>query len=666
MIVKVVAKKAGGGSFGGLADYMLDEKNEREKVEDYEFTNCSFEKEQVEKNLKEIEFTQNKNTRSKSDKTFHLIVSFQEGENPTVEERRAIELELVKSIGLENNQRLSAYHTNTDNKHIHIAINQVDSEFFNNTVPFQSINKLQIKAIELENKFNLLADNHIPRTAKKERTPQEVHRGIENFKDWAKEQAGEKIKELLKEPQGVKWEELHKTLGELNLELRERGNGFIVCDSEGKLFCKASDVSRELSKSNLEKKLGKFEKPVERVKGDKSFGDTKGDKSKHWEQYRSAEKEKALTKQRALADLKSTYAKQKADLKERGRLERGELKRSTQVYFGGKMPKYKELFEAQQRRGDKLRENFETAKNEIYSKTKSESYKEYLVGEALKGDKSALEIIRTTAKKKEIEGDTLFGNTKDTVIKSSLNPQISKAGEVSYKLSNKGIVVDKGETMSIKDVSKKEDYLQILLLAKEKYGSVLNISGSDEFRAKIVSVAVENKLDVSFEDKTMESIRQKMVGKAKEKEVRENNKTYYEQKQEQKTKRDFKARIKNKIKEKIDGRRADNDKNHVERWRGYISDVRASLRKSTSALENAISNLRGIGRSGGDTHRERIADVQYSKERSIREKDGIIPDRNSRTTTHRERSETLRGNDKASDKTIGDGREQRGRGGIER
>lgn len=42
MIVKLVASK-GSGSFGGLADYILDKSNDAAKVEDIEFSNCPYE-----------------------------------------------------------------------------------------------------------------------------------------------------------------------------------------------------------------------------------------------------------------------------------------------------------------------------------------------------------------------------------------------------------------------------------------------------------------------------------------------------------------------------------------------------------------------------------------------------------------------------------------------
>jgi hypothetical protein len=666
MIVKVVAKQStgGGGSFGGLADYMLDEKNEREKVEDYEFTNCSFEQEQVKENIGEITNTQEQNTRSKSDKTMHLIVSFHEGENPTLEERKIIERELVKSIGLDTHQRLSVYHTNTDANHIHIAINQVDNEFFKNTIPFQSFNKLHVRAIELENELGLKPTNHIPRTAEKEKSAQEVHRGIDNFKEWAKGEAGDKIKELLNDPKRTNWEELHKTLGDFNLELRERGNGLVVCDSEGKLFCKASDVSRELSKNNLEKKIGKFEKPIEKFKGDKSFGETKGDKSKLWDNYREAEKQKAINKQRLLGELKTTYTKDKEALNERGRLERGEIKRSTQVFHGGKKPKYQELFEIQKKRAEVLRANFEKAKDAIYNDTRVQGYKDYLVGEALKGDVKALESLRASAEKKEKEGEnTLFGEEKKIKINERLNPKVTKDGEVVYEFSSDGKIIDRGKNLDIKNISKEVDYFQVLVMAREKYGKVLNISGDDDFKKQMVSVAIKNKLDIVFEDKTMEAVRRGALNQDKEQAVREKNNEYRGVIRKKEEKRDIKTRIKQKIKEKINGRENDRTKN-LDRWRGYIDNVRNGIRKSVSTIENAISNFRDIRSSGGDTIHERLADVQHTKDRGIGEKGGIDRSGITRTATDRERNEALRRNDVKGEQIVR-GRDGRG-GGIER
>lgn len=513
MIVKVAPKRgtSSSSSFKALSDYMFDIKNQMEKVEDYTFTNCNFEQD-VNNNLDEIKNTQLQNTRSISEKTYHLIIAFQEGENPTLEDRQKIEAELVKSIGLEDHQRLSVFHTNTSLKHIHVAINQINQETFKNVQPFQDIPKLQAKAIELEEQFNLKRTNHIPRTGEKEKSPAEIHRGVENFKEWAKAEAGDKIKELLNSPQGTSWRELHKTLGEFNLELRERGNGLVVCDSEGKLFCKASDVSRELSKSNLEKKLGKFEKGDIAPTGEKSFGTSKGDKSDYWEKYRSKEKENEINKRRALADLKIQYTKQRTQILNNSKIERGKIKSHQGGnydggIYGGKRAAYAKQFELKQKALEQLKEQNARDKDKIYNTTRAQSYKEFLISEALKGDTKALEILRKTKPKESKEGNTIFGDSPKTTVHSNLNPTITKKGEVTYKLSNGGSIVDKGETIKLTAVSRESDYLQTLVLAREKFGRNINVSGDEEFKRQMTLTAIKHKLDIVFEDKTMENVR---------------------------------------------------------------------------------------------------------------------------------------------------------------
>jgi len=43
-------------------------------------------------------------------------------------------------------------------------------------------------------------------------------------------------------------------------------------------------------------------------------------------------------------------------------------------------------------------------------------------------------------------------------------------------------------------------------MAKSKYGKVLDINGTEEFKTKVIALTLENKLDISFQDKKMQSI----------------------------------------------------------------------------------------------------------------------------------------------------------------
>ena len=189
MVVKQVAAKKGTGSFGGLADYLLDKQHDGKKVHDYEFSNCSFGQE-VTSNLKEIQNTSSLNVDAKSDRVLHLVVSFHEDEQPTKEQLQYIERELVKAIGMEDHQRLTVAHSNTNNFHIHIAINKIHPETKKLIDPYRSKKKLSEKAFELEEKFGFRRDQNqlIEKEIVKEIKEIKFKKGENNERQYTREQ----------------------------------------------------------------------------------------------------------------------------------------------------------------------------------------------------------------------------------------------------------------------------------------------------------------------------------------------------------------------------------------------------------------------------------------------------------------------------------------------
>ncbi|SKC34209.1 hypothetical protein CZ809_03821 [Photobacterium piscicola] len=74
MIIKEVTSKKATNSLKGLVNYMNDTENGNEKVDFVSVTNCL--DDDLELAVKSIEKSQNKNTRTKTNKTMHLVVSF--------------------------------------------------------------------------------------------------------------------------------------------------------------------------------------------------------------------------------------------------------------------------------------------------------------------------------------------------------------------------------------------------------------------------------------------------------------------------------------------------------------------------------------------------------------------------------------------------------------
>jgi Relaxase/Mobilisation nuclease domain len=168
---------------------------------------------------------------------------------------KAIEEEICAGLGFKDHQRVSAVHCDTENLHIHIAINKVHPVKHTIHNPFQDYKTLAKLCAKLEQQYGLEVDNHSSQrnhTAGRARD-MEAHAGIESLITWIQHHALEQIK------QTNGWEALHIALHENGLRIKPRGNGLAISSTDGELGVKASSVDRELSKDKLEQRLGSFQ-----------------------------------------------------------------------------------------------------------------------------------------------------------------------------------------------------------------------------------------------------------------------------------------------------------------------------------------------------------------------------------------------------------------------
>lgn len=143
------------------ADYILDTVNSThkgERVASHRVTNCGTDDAAAAAIL--IEATQASNTRSKTDKTYHLVYSFPPGETPSLDILHKIEDELCASIGYEDHQRISAVHIDTDHLHVHVAINKIHPIGLQNIEPYFDKKRLMQACENLEIKYSLQRTNH--------------------------------------------------------------------------------------------------------------------------------------------------------------------------------------------------------------------------------------------------------------------------------------------------------------------------------------------------------------------------------------------------------------------------------------------------------------------------------------------------------------------------
>ena len=148
-------RKDSKSSFSTLVEYITRDGKAAQKdgIEYSRITHCGFDT--LDAAILEIEATQARNTRSKIDKTYHLIVSFQEDEIVGQEKLFDIEDEICRAIGLGDHQRISAAHQDTDNQHIHIAINKIHPISHLAIEPYYDYMKLDEACAALEFKHEL-------------------------------------------------------------------------------------------------------------------------------------------------------------------------------------------------------------------------------------------------------------------------------------------------------------------------------------------------------------------------------------------------------------------------------------------------------------------------------------------------------------------------------
>jgi len=411
MIAKRVERKKG-SRYGNLVSYLLRESGQtasskEDSVEYTKITNCNLD--EVNLAVKEIEATQALNTRSKIDRTYHLIVSFQKDENPKPEQLEDIENEICRAIGLGDHQRISVTHNDTDNLHIHLAINKIHPESYRAVEPYYDKYKLDTACAELEWKHGLKRDNRIDREQHRDKLETgrqsgragnlETHQGKASFKSWIAERKDKVTKDL---QHAKSWPDAHRAMATYGLSLRKRGNGLVIANQEGSVFVKASDLGRDFSKAKLEGRLGEYRPPDDPtlvIPAHRGYQEPSRPQLQSrkpdplWERY---QKDKEQFRARRTELLKELGEKRKAELKQQ-KLTYGKVK--LEVFFDSSLNRRQKDEIAHNLAITRLtmsRESYarhRESRARIINETTPKRWPEFLRAQAQAGDHAALQKL---------------------------------------------------------------------------------------------------------------------------------------------------------------------------------------------------------------------------------------------------------------------------------
>ncbi len=491
-----------------LVDYLTNTQGRQERVGEIALTNCQSDRHDAAS--LEMLNTQSLNTRAQSDKTYHLIVSFRPGELPSPEALRAIEARVCHRLGFGAHQRVSVLHHDTNNVHLHLAINKIHPTRYTLHEPYKAYRAFGELCDSLEDAFHLERDQHqVRKTGGENRaSDMERHAGTESLIGWIQRDCLDDLRSV------QTWAELHQVLHQHGLVIQPRGQGLVITDGQG-TFVRASSVARDLSKQSLERRLGRFQPPdpVQTAKPTRRYEAkpvrSRMDTTVLYERYQQDRLARAQARAVALHEARSRKAQHIDAAKRAGQIKRDTIKLTMRERIAKKLL-YAKV--SQSLRSD-LRQIVDRHRQDCMSITaryQRLTWADWLRQQALAGDQEALRALRARDAARGLVGDTIapVGTRLVNAVVGANQDHITKQGTIIYRVGLSA-VRDDGARLQVSREVTNDGIEAALRLAVQKYGTTIAVSGSDAFKRRVAEVAARSRHTIRFDDPTLEQQRQR-------------------------------------------------------------------------------------------------------------------------------------------------------------
>ena len=459
--------------FASLVQYITDRQSKTERLGVVNITNCAAHT--LPAIMAEVLACQQLNTRARSDKTYHLIISFRAGEKPGRNTLISIEQRVCASLGFKEHQRVSAVHYDTDNTHIHIAINKIHPTRLTLHEPYRDYRTLGDLCEKLEAEYHLQPDNHQARQTLSQgrAADMEHHSGVESLANWVKRECLAELRNA------ATWSELHQVMADNGLKIQPRGNGFVICTDDG-IQVKASTVARDLSKAKLETRLGLFQsdgkKRQARRRYEKRPVDCKTDTTELYAQYQA--------NQHKLADQRGSewdkLGKQKnfniETAKRSNQLRRAAIKLMGADRITRKLL-YAQAHSAYKAKLQVIQADYKRERQRLCNLYKRQAWADWLKQQALQGDQTALLALRARQQRQGLQGNTIQGSGKTESVSAptATIDNITKHGTIIYR-TEQGAIRDDGQKLQVSNETTSA-VEQALRMAMQQHGPRISVTG---------------------------------------------------------------------------------------------------------------------------------------------------------------------------------------------
>jgi hypothetical protein len=508
MIAKHIPMRAARrSSFHDLVTYIAHTQDKAVRIGAVRVTNCH--QDSARDAVNEVLAVQLQNRRACSDKTYHLLISFDADDSPSLAALRDIEDALCESLGFAGHQRVSAVHTDTDNLHIHVAINKIHPATLTIHNPYCDYKTLGAVCQRLELAHGLVATNHetIARGARNAALDMEHSAGMESLLGWIRRECLEELRAA------QSWRALHQVLGQSGLVLREQGNGFIVSDQEGRAV-KASSIARDLSKAQLSRRLGTFEadgkkqvqatrayrtQPILAQRESTGSGDL-------YQRYQAEQSKNRQARVKIRRELHQQKQDQLSRAKEKARIRRGIIRE-----LGCDSLSRRALYH---QAGCALRDELQAIYSQhqarcelLLAPVKPLAWFDWLAQRATQ-DAAALEALRRRRHKvarAARRANSLLGAIREgrggEPAEGMTIDSVTRQGTIIY-VKGESAIRDSGSRLEVSE-GIRQDGLEIALsMAMQRFGRNITIEGDSAFRQRVQHIACALKLDIAFTDRT--------------------------------------------------------------------------------------------------------------------------------------------------------------------
>ncbi len=345
MIGKIIANPYSDGGHAsraaGLIHYITSPEREDSTEKCIYSNSVNFISDGIDEQIAEMAALAHAPRRSSKDPIMHVVLSLREGEVPTKEQVDEMVQIALKEFGLEGHQCVYGLHQDTDNAHVHLAINRVNpitervvkvNKGFTREAVMRAVARIEHAQGWMPSEHAIYRVNEhgeIERIPKGGDTPRVKNKArdteIRTGEKSAQRIGIEALPGILKEARD--WQQFHQLLADAGMSYEPKGGGAVIHIRIGneQQTIKASTASRQASLATLEKRFGKFEPAHNATTPKPREPEPLRPDAPKWIEYRKARDEHYRNYKQQKAELEQQIAKERQELRDKQKREREQI-----------------------------------------------------------------------------------------------------------------------------------------------------------------------------------------------------------------------------------------------------------------------------------------------------------------------------------------------------